>query len=92
MLTQTTIGRLGASQNVAVTTASAASTAFGPQTRRVLLVATAACNIAIGNSPTASATSTLLPANFPIVVSVNPGEQVAAVTASSATLNVTELT
>jgi len=92
MLTQQTIGRLGASQNVAVTTTSAASAAFGPQTRRVLLTATAACNIAIGApGTTASASSTLLPANFPIVVSCNPGEVIAAVTASSATLNITEM-
>jgi hypothetical protein len=92
MMTQHTLGRLGASQNVAVTTASAASTPFGTQTRRVLLVATAAVNIAIGNAPTASASSTLLPANFPVVVIVNPGEQVAAITAATATLSVTELT
>jgi hypothetical protein len=92
MITQPTIGRLGVAQNVAVTTASAASTPFGPQTRRVLLVATAACNIAIGDAPTASASSTLLPANFPFVVTVNPGEQVAAITAATATLSVTELT
>jgi hypothetical protein len=93
MLTQTTIGRLGAAQNVAVTTTSAASTAFGTQTRRVLLVATAACNIAIGApGTTASTSSTLLPANWQMVVVVNPSEVVAAVTASSATLSVTELT
>ena len=83
--------RLGASQNVAVSTTSAASTAFGPQTYQVLVVATAACNIALGNSPTATTSGTLLPANVPLVLSVHPGEQIAAVTASTANLNITEL-
>jgi hypothetical protein len=84
--------RLGAAQNVSLTTSSAASTAFGAQTYQVLLVATAASNIRIGDgTPTAVTTDTLLPANFPMVFTVTPGQKVAGVTASTATLNVTEL-
>ncbi|MCP1865258.1 hypothetical protein ABIF65_009428 [Bradyrhizobium japonicum] len=83
--------RLGAAQNVALTTTSAASAAFGPQTYRVLLVATAASNIRIGDgTPTAVTTDTLLPANFPMAFTCTPGQKVAGVTASTATLSVTE--
>lgn len=84
--------RQGASQNVSLTTTSAASTAFGSETFQVLLVATAASNIRIGDAtPTAVATDTLLPANFPMVFTVTPGQKVAGITASTATLSVTEL-
>ncbi|MET4721677.1 hypothetical protein ABIF63_005783 [Bradyrhizobium japonicum] len=84
--------RLGAAQNVALTTTSAASTAFSSQTYRVLLVATAACNIRIGDgTPTAVTTDTLLPANFPMPFTCTPGQKVAGVTASTATLSVTEM-
>ncbi|MCC8961721.1 hypothetical protein H8A95_05145 [Bradyrhizobium sp. Pear76] len=87
-----TVGRQGASQNVAVTTTSAASTVLGSQTRVVLLVATAACNIRIGDAtPTAVAGDTLLPANFPLALICSPGQKVAAITASTATLSVTEI-
>ncbi len=85
-------GRLGSAQNVALTSTSAASTAFGTQTYSVLLVATVACNVRIGDgTPVAVVTDTLLPANFPMVFVCNPGQKVAGVTASSATLSVTEL-
>ena len=84
--------RLGAAQNVSLTTTSAASTAFGSQTYSVLLVATAACNIRISDgTPTAVTTDTLLPANFPMIFLCTPGQKVAGVTASTATLSVTEL-
>lgn len=84
--------RLGAAQNVSLTTASAASTAFGGQTYQVLLVASAACQIRIGDgTPTAVTTDTLLPANFPMIFICTPGQKVAGVTASTATLSVTEL-
>jgi hypothetical protein len=87
-----TASRQGASQNVAVTTVSAASTAFGSQTYQVLLVATAAMNVRIDHAPTATATDTLLPANVPLIFQVTPGEQVAAITGSgTGTLSVTEL-
>lgn len=84
--------RLGAAQNVSLTTTSAASTAFGSQTYSVLLVATAACNIRISDgTPTAVTTDTLLPPNFPMIFLCTPGQKVAGVTASTATLSVTEL-
>ncbi|HLG85132.1 MAG TPA: hypothetical protein VKY22_29390 [Bradyrhizobium sp.] len=92
MSTQICVGRLATSQTLAVTGTSSASAAFGSQTFKVLVSATAACNIAISKSPTATTTSTALPANFPLVLDVHPGEQIAAVTASTATLNITELT
>jgi hypothetical protein len=84
--------RLGAAQNVSLTSTSAASTAFGGETFQVLLVATAASNIRISDgTPTALATDTLLPANFPMTFVCTPGQKVAGLTASSATLSVTEL-
>jgi hypothetical protein len=85
--------RQGASQNVAVTTVSAASTPFGSETFQILLTATAACNVRIGDgTPTATASDTLLPANFPTYFTCSPGQAVAAVVASgTATLSVTEL-
>ena len=84
--------RQGASQNVALTAVSAASTAFGSQTYQIMIVATAASNVRVGNSPTATTSDTLLPANWPVFLTVSPGQQIAGVTASSATLNVTEMT
>lgn len=84
--------RLGTAANVSLTTSSAASAAFGTQTYQVLLVATAASNIRIGDgTPTAVTTDTLLPANVPMVFTVTPGQKVAGVTATTATLSVTEL-
>jgi hypothetical protein len=85
--------RQGASQNVAVTTVSAASTALGAQTYQVLLVATVACNFRIGDgTPVAVATDTLLPANFPMTFVCTPGQKVAGIVGTgSATLSVTEL-
>jgi hypothetical protein len=84
--------RQGASQNVSLTTSSNASTAFGSETYQVMLVATVACNIRIDSgTPTAVTTDTLLPANFPMVFIVSPGQKVAGITASTATLSVTEL-
>jgi hypothetical protein len=84
--------RLGAAQNVSLTTTSAASTALGTQTRSVLLVASAASQIRISDgTPTAVTTDTLLPANFPMIFVCTPGQKVAGITASTATLSVTEL-
>lgn len=90
MATQIAVGRLSTVQNMAVTGASSASAAFGTETWRILVSASAACNISIGKSPTASTSTTALPANFPLVFDVHPGEQIAAV--GSGTLSVTELT
>lgn len=84
--------RQGAAQNVSLTTTSAASTAFGAQTYAVMLVASAACEVRVGDgTPTAVTTDTLLPANFPVIFICTPGQKVAGITASTATLSVTEL-
>jgi hypothetical protein len=90
--------RQGASQNVTISTASAASTAFGSQTYQVLVVcqltAGTDVHIRIGDgTPTAVLTDTLLPVNFPMVFICTPGEKVAVIGGTSAvgTLSVTEL-
>jgi hypothetical protein len=69
---------------------SEASAAFGSQTYKILVSATAAANIAIGKSPVASTSTTALPPNIALVIDVYPGEQIAAV--GSGTISITELT
>lgn len=84
--------RQGPAQTVAVTTTSAASTAFGSETFQVLLVATVLCQVRIGDgTPTAVTTDTYLPSNVPMIFQCTPGQKVAAVTATTAVLSVTEL-
>jgi hypothetical protein len=90
--TQISAGRLATPHTLAVTATSAATTAFDTQTRRILVSCTAACNIAVGKSPIATTSSTALPAGVALVIDCNPGEALAAVTATSATLSATELT
>lgn len=78
-------GRLGTAQEITVGAASVALTnAFGTGVRMVRLVATNACRIAFGASPTAVATSAYLPAGVPEVFTVNPGEKVAVIQESVA--------
>jgi len=85
--------RLGTSQNVSTSTTSAASNAFGTQTRQVRVVATVATNIRISDgTPTAVTTDPLLPANLPEYFTVTPGQKIAAILGSgTGTLNVTEV-
>jgi hypothetical protein len=94
--------RLGAAQNVAFNAAggaSASSAVFASQTRWILLSVVGVYAIAsgvrvqVGDTPTAAATSTLLPVNFPMVVSCNPGQRVAVLSndATTGNLSVTEL-
>ncbi len=73
---------------------------FSAQTRRIRLTADSACNYTIGGGTlTASATTSFLPANTDRVVTVTPGQSIAAikaatnglVTATAGTLWVTEL-
>jgi hypothetical protein len=91
-------------QNVAYNVAGGASTqsaAFGTQTYAIR-VSTAGlvdgtnngARIAVGDNPTASATSALLPLNWPEYIKVTPGQKVAVLGNSAATgsLSVTELT
>lgn len=86
--------RQGVSQNVAIGAASAAVTnPFGTETFQILLVATSACHVRIDSgTPTAVATDTLLPANFPLYFTVTPGQKVAVIQDIAAgNLSVTEL-
>jgi hypothetical protein len=80
--------------------ASAASAAFASQTRWVMVAAVgnyaigSGVRIAIGDgTPVASASSTLLPVNFPMIFACTPGQKVAAISNDSSTgsLSVTEL-
>jgi len=75
------IGRLNGSQNIATSSTVANSTAFGVQTRKVLIVtATAGVFIAIGAAGAATvANGQLLPVNHAIVLTVNPGEVLSAI-------------
>lgn len=86
--------RLGAAQEVTTGAASAASAAFGSQTYAIRLAASAACRYVVGDgTPTAVATSAYLPADWVEVVTVSPGQKVAAIQESGAgKLSVTELT
>lgn len=88
-----TSSRLGAAQNIATSTTSAASAAFGPQTYQILAVADVAMRIRIGDgTPTAVATDTLLPANFPQYFTVTPGQKIATILGTgTGNLSVTEI-
>lgn len=96
--------RQGPSQNVSYAAAggaSAASTAVGSQTRAVMICAVGVASatldgvrIRIGNSPTASATSTLIPLNQAVIFGCGPGQQVAVLgnNTGTGTVCITELT
>jgi hypothetical protein len=92
-----------ATQNVAYNAAvgaSAASTTFSSQTYYVRLCApgslsgTVGVRYQVGASPTATNTSTLLPANWIEYVKVNPGESIAFISNDTVTgtISITELT
>jgi hypothetical protein len=94
--------RQGASQNVAYNAAggaSAASTAFGTQTKAIRIAVTGAITATGGvrivgdGTPTASATSTLLPVNWVEFITVTPGQKIAVLGNDTVTgnLSVTEL-
>jgi hypothetical protein len=93
--------RLGTAQSKAYTSSSAGvDNAFGPQTNQILVVATSACHIAIGDgAQTATTSGAFIPANWPFIFTVTPGQRIAAiragtgglVTATDGTLYVTEL-
>ena len=97
--------RLGASQNVAYNAAggaSAASAAFGAQTYQIRVVAMSGVAGAVGDAvrvvvgdgtPTAAATSALLPLNQAEYLTCTPGQKIAVLSnnASTGTLNVAEI-
>jgi len=66
-------------QKVSISGVSASSVAFGSTTKAVRLVSDTDCWITIGDSPTATLTSTYLPAKFPQVFGCNPGQKVAVI-------------
>lgn len=81
----------GASQTRAFTGTSAQSAVMGDNTYVVRLTASADCFVAIGANPTATTSSTFLPAGVVEYVEIFPGQRVAAIQASSAgTLYITE--
>lgn len=89
--------KYGTAQNITVGASSAQSTVIGTvgQTpnRLIRLCATTNCRIAIGTSPTATASSTLLPANIVEYVELTAGERVAVIQDSAGgTLSITECT
>ena len=96
--------RQKATQNVAYAAAggaSAQSTAFGSQTYyiRVLAVGVVSATIdgvriAVGENPTATATSTLLPVNWTQYIKCSPGQKIAVLgnNTGTGTVSVTELT
>jgi hypothetical protein len=78
-----------------VGTTSAASTNPVPTgVAAVRLLASTACYVKLGTSPTAdTTTSFMLAPNFPEIFTIRPGEKVAVIQVSaSGTLNITELT
>jgi hypothetical protein len=93
--------RLGVTQTIAFTAASAGVTnPFGGQTRQLRLVANAGCHIRIGEgAQTATIADPFLSAEIAEIVTVTPGQRIAAiraasgglVTATDGTLWVTEL-
>ena len=82
--------RLGVGQNLASTTTSSASSAFGATTYMIRVTATAAVNVRIDSgTPTAVTTDTLINANqAPEYFIVSPGQKLAAI--GTGTVNVTE--
>jgi hypothetical protein len=71
MSTVVSHGRPGKTQAIAIGASSAPAAALGSQTRRVRLVATAACLVTISNDDEAGM---YLAPNFPEVFLVTPGQ------------------
>lgn len=84
----------GTGQQLALGSASVASTALGAQTYYVRVASTGACHVEFGPSPTATANSMLLAPNVQgEVFRVTPGTKIAVIQDGSATgnLSVVEL-
>ena len=86
-------GRLGAHQSVAFTgTAGTITNPMSAGVHKCRVVATSACYIRIGSSPTATVSDPYLPANVVEYFTINPGEQVSAIQVSAGgSLSVTEI-
>lgn len=82
--------RLGAAQNIAPAGSSAASAAFATTTYFIRVASTAAVNYRVDiGTPTAVTTDAYLPANWVEVITVSPGQKLAAI--GTATVNITEV-
>lgn len=67
-------------QTVITMSASSQSTsAFNAKTLAILVSATQACHITIGDAPTATANSFYLPANFPMIFGVAGSQKLAVI-------------
>ena len=71
-----------ADQHVAIGASSAQSAAFNAITHLVMLSSDAVCSVLFGANPTAAATNLRIPANVPLLFSVEPGQKVAVITNS----------
>jgi|SRR5215475_1910389 len=86
--------RQGASQNVAIGAASAASTALSAETFQIRIAATGNCHFRVGDgAPTALATDSYLPSGVVEYITVTPGQKIAVIQDGAATgnLSVTEM-
>jgi len=64
-------------------TTTTQSAAFGPETRFIRVIASAAAHLEFGTNPTATATNLWIPASTPEFFAVVPGQEVAAYDGSS---------
>jgi hypothetical protein len=71
--------RFGASQVLAYTGTSAQSTAFSAFPNVIRIVATSDCHVLISDNPTATTTSTFLPAGMVEYVGCKGGNKIAAI-------------
>ena len=83
--------RPGATQKLNTNNTSTRSDAFGNQTNYIRIVGSANFHFVLGASPTASATSALLPSGEVEIIKVSPGEKIAVFHGSSSDVYVTEM-
>ena len=83
--------RPGTTQKINTNNSSQASSAFGSQTEYIRIVGSANFHFALGASPTASATSALLPSEEIEILKVSPGEKIAVFHGSSTDVYITEM-
>ena len=83
--------RPGTTQKLNTNNSSTASAAFGEHTYYVRIVGSANFHFVLGASPTASATSALLPAGEVEILKVSPGQKIAVFHGSSTDVYVTEM-
>lgn len=82
--------KLAYPQKVSLSAVSAQSTAT--TTGKIVLWSDVAFQYAIGSNPTATTSSIAWPANIPLMVEVDGGYKVAALTATTGTLYISEVT